>query len=269
MGRQRYDRFLDTQVLSYAYKGDASVPRMRCAISSVTANEFLLVQCQKPARANYYVRWGRSARHPSAHAVDRPLKAMTGFTGRIRERPYPKSATDSLHITFGGQFPDIIEYNSLSLSSAINTGNAHLFSSSVSFLRKELAKLLIRRFKFLVACRTLCVPLTRTEVELGFTLLERFIDHYTVKDDFRNTWNDILILATAISRHGTLITKDSVLSRFAASMFDATATECGSFLSFRFAADEPQGRVPKLESKGYINQSWRVFERNRRCAANA
>jgi predicted nucleic acid-binding protein len=252
--------FLDTQIVSYGFKGDTSVPVRGCAISSITANEFLLVQSDKPAQANYYVRWARSPRHPSAHDLVHAAGNVKVFNSPIRTRPYRKLVTDSLHITFGGQFPDIIEYNNLSLSSAINAGNLHAYTSSVRFLGKEVSKALVRKFKFLVETQTLCVPVTRTEVELGFTILDRFLSEYSLKQDFRNSWNDVLILATAISHCGTLITEDSLLNRFAKTMFEAKSAKRGSLVSLSFPPRRGDDKIHKQESKGYINRSWQVHE---------
>ena len=46
---------IDTQIVSNALKGRAVSSLEGKAISSITANELLLVQHEKPAKANYYV----------------------------------------------------------------------------------------------------------------------------------------------------------------------------------------------------------------------
>jgi hypothetical protein len=53
--------------------------------------------------------------------------------------------------------------------------------------------------------------------------------------DFRNTWNDIFILSSAVNRSATLITEDNLLSRFAADLYRAKSQHEDTFLSL--AAD--------------------------------
>jgi hypothetical protein len=184
--------FLDTQVISKAFKGIATPLQEGASISSIVANEFLLVQHRSLTKANYYIR---RHRHWAGS-----LGASTEETELPRsDHSASKRSTDALHIDFAGQFPSIIEFNSLSVSYAINCARIRSFTSAVRFLPSRTAKLLVRRFKFVIAARVVCVPITTHDIQLGFTLLKQFIEKHKPKKNFRNTWNDILILLTVRS----------------------------------------------------------------------
>lgn len=185
------------------------------------------------------------------------------------DHPAPKRSTDALHIDFGGQFPSIIEFNSLSLSFAINHGRTRSFTSAVRFLPPDTTKLLVRRFKFLVGARVMCIPVTSDDVQLGFNLLGQFLENHEPKKNFRNTWNDILILGSAINRAATLITQDTLLSRFAGDAYGAKRQSTGADLTLQFPSKPPQRKASQSESKGYVNNSWRVYEARKRAGDHA
>lgn len=251
------DLFLDTQIVSKAFKDVPTPFQKGASICSIVASEFLLVQHPTPTKANYYIRRHRHwAGVLGAAAND---DALAGI-----DHPAPKRSTDALLMDFGGQFPSIIEFNSLSLSFAINNARIRSFTSAVRFLPQDTAKLLVRRFKFILGAGLVCVPLGIHDVQLGFALLKKFIGSHEPKKNFRNTWNDILILSCAVNRAATLITEDNLLSRFAADLYGAKHQLKDAFLSLSFPKIAAEKSVPNSESKGYINTPWKVYEARKR-----
>jgi predicted nucleic acid-binding protein len=110
---------------------------------------------------------------------------------------------------FGNDFPSIVQYNNYSLAALINENCDALFAGAVNILPKERRKMLIRRFRFLVKSGIRCQPLQRADVDYAFILLGEYVRKHNLKRAFRNSWNDLLILATAIMRGASLVTRDT------------------------------------------------------------
>ena len=196
--------FIDTQVLSYAHKGAFDDTVDGRYISSITANEFLA----SPGRTAHdgslpYPPWGAT-----------PRIALGTGGGNRPEHPFNRHTTDRIVMDFGGQFPAIIEYGNLAVSEVINERANDVFPAAIDSLEKDQRQLLRRRFSFIQDAELWCRPVSREGVWLAYRLLDEFIKHHNVKKNFRNTWNDLLILATAMEASGHLTTKDSELSRF-------------------------------------------------------
>lgn len=239
---------LDTQVVSYAFKGSWNQPLEGCTISSIVANELLLIHGSDLSKANIYVPL-LSAAH-----TDGPLAQEL----RRRDHPFNKRLSDSIIMDFGNEYPSIIEYNNLSISTAINDGLHDLMAGAINHLDKDTKKTLKKRFRFLVENGIRCIPITNMEVELAFDLLAKFRQNHNPKGNFRNTWNDLLILSSAIRRSDNLVTKDSLLSRFAAQQSGVEPETKHGFLELPFSKTTTADRKPSNESKGYINNGWRV-----------
>lgn len=93
-------------------------------------------------------------------------------------------------------------------------------------------------------------------------LFSEFVSEYECKDNVRNTINDILILSTAIGTRSQLVTKDSVLNRFAAKHYGAAIAELGGNLHLNFADEANPIQSASKESKGYVNRGWSYSLRN-------
>ena len=74
------------------------------------------------------------------------------------------------------------------------------------------------RFRFLVEHQIRCQPLQQNDVEYAFELLLKFRHNHNLKRNFRNSWNDLLVISTARNANTSLITEDSELARFASSI---------------------------------------------------
>lgn len=253
---------IDTQIISYYYKGAAPLPDSEILISSVTAAEFLLIQSVKPNYANYYPILPSGFRHrtgvhsPGVSSIPRTL-----FDSK-KHAAFGKHRTDQLVLNFNGKMPSFVEFGSLAISQIINGGHEDLYFASISHLEKPLQKKLRDKLQFLTRAGVQCLPVTSGIAEVGMNILGQFLDKYEAKQNLRNTINDILILSTAVEHSLPLLTEDNLLKRFSAELLGAPISEpCLDRLLIDFTPPEVVERRKPFESKGYINRGWQVMER--------
>ena len=253
---------LDTQILSHCFKDtEARVPAPTTAISSITANEFLLAQPREDGRPDYYVL------HPAKFGY--LMKTDPGYfvpddIGNPKWAQRGVRRTDQVVIDFGNQFPPYREFGNEAISEIINANLIDLYKISVAHLTKEKQKYLKRRLRYIVDHRYYCYPLNVLTIETGLNLFSRFVEKYSCKNSVRNTVNDILILATAIERQLPLLTQDNLLSRFAADQYDAVIKSDADAIVVDFSCAETNKRKNSRESKGYTNRGWSYSVRNNR-----
>ena len=252
-------KILDTQIVSYAFKKTYKKDIQQAVISSITANEFLLTQGEYNYKARYYIPLLNKLAIDFENKNEMILK---------RDHPFIKSTTDQIILDFQQEHPSIILFNNLSVSEVINRKLFGLFRETISFLDKKQQKTLKKRFLFLIEHNVQCIPVTRKVIPMGLELLSKFIEKYNPKDDFRNTVNDTLILASALDAHAVLITQDNLLSRFAVNYLEGHSTAHGDFLEINFRNSSFKERRNNSESKGYINRGWQYSVRNHRKPAN-
>jgi hypothetical protein len=175
---------------------------------------------------------------------------------------------DRLIFNFGRDFPALIEFGSRAVAAIVNDRNHAAFAGVLSSLDKAFQKRMRPRFAFLCSEVLECVPLTRETADVGIRLLDGFSQQHSLKGNFRNSVNDMMILAAAISSKDDLLTEDSLLARFAASVRGAPFTEeRGGTLRINFGRGLATRSTQTRESKGYINRGWRVAEDVRRNTA--
>jgi hypothetical protein len=164
---------------------------------------------------------------------------------------------------FGLLHSPIVEFGNFAISEVFNERHVPIFSAAVAFLEKDEQKLILDRFKFLISSRIQCLPVVRYDVDTAFGLLEQFTQHHNVKANFRNTWNDLLILAVARNRNSKLLTLDMELAAFANECNAGTVTRDGAVAAIDFAQSIPLNvRRENQGAKGYVNSGWRVHVRN-------
>ena len=250
----------DTQIVSYAMKGHWTGTLEGGSIVSIVANEFLLVQSDQPTQANYYVP------HPSrlSHGGMAPGGVMGGGLASISRlsRPFHRRWTDSMIMDFKNQHPTLVEYGNFAVSHVINDKITSLYSAAVNTLPKPQRKLLVDRFRFLIDQNISCIPVQKEDVETAFGLLASFKEHHNLKANFRNSWNDLLILAATVNRGEILDTEDSELSRFVAAYFGIRIEEHKQSLRLAFPDEGLSKERRKSSSKGYVNNGWAVRFRN-------
>jgi hypothetical protein len=246
---------IDTQILSCAYK-DRAIGVSSARISSVAAHEFLEVyDPDSPTRFRYYIKY-MFGRHFGMPAIS-PAYRKGG-------------AVERLVFDFGSDYPQLIEFNSRATAAIINDRNSHAFGHILSALDKPMQKKLRPRFAFLCEHVGECVPLAPQTAEMGIQLLWNFVQHHNVKANFRNSVNDMMILATAIVGREQLLTDDNLLARFAAGQHHAPIREVGQdMIEIDFERRTATAQRLSNESKGYINRGWRIAEETRRRALQA
>lgn len=242
-------QLLDTTIISYAFKGvyDGQIDQQH--ISSVTAKEFLLIQGSHRTAANYYVPLPGKLKN---HSLNFYLALYR------REHPLAKGLTDQIILDFGQDYPSIVEFSNQAIAEVINLKAKNVFTEAIRFLDKNQKKMLLRKFDFLLDSKIQCVPLSRSVVDRGMKLFYEFLSNYNTKSKVKNTINDVLILATAIDLSAVLITKDSLLNRFASEYCDTVVQVQKDFITIDFGTNKEQNKLKNRESKDYINRGWQV-----------
>ena len=247
-------RFLDTQIISYAFKGTSAVSVVDEHISSVVANEFLESHSKTASSATYYIP--TQLRHLERTGHFGP--SMPIGRGEFRKRGFSKRSTDRLTLYFGEDYPSIVEYGSVAVSLAINSRAINAFRLVIASLDRRKQRRIIRRFEFLCDHRVTCVALQPAVARLGQTLLYRFLQEYKLKKNFRNSVNDMLILAATIHNAGELLTRDSLLVRFCADAGLLKKHGHDEWIRCESMRPVAERQSTSRESKGYINRSWSV-----------
>jgi hypothetical protein len=244
--------FLDTQIISYAMKGRYDKPIQGKAISSVVAKEFLLLHGVTATQATYYLP------HLGSRHSFPLIKAVT----RGRNRPFSRFLTDSIILDLGAAYGTVVEYSDIAIANLISKGDTELFNAATEFLGKDKQRVLKKRLLFLLENDIRCIPLSKSAVLTTLDLLSEFQKTHNPKPNFRNTLNDLMIFATAITSSGQLTTVDSELVRFMTRYDVRVLTEAREIVTVDFTHSAYPGADGRKESKGYINQGWQVRFRN-------
>lgn len=248
--------FVDTQIISYKYKGNkelfAGDINGRC-ISSIVALEFLGIMIKGQNRAKMYPVKLKGP-HPGV---------MATLEHKKRGFELGKNSTDKLVIDFNGEFDSIVIYSNEAISHLINEKDLDtlLLFAQLS-LDKEEYKKFRERAQFLVDNNMVVVPITREIVNRMYGIYEDIKHDYNVKDNYRNSFMDLLIVATAVEKREKIISKDKELNK-------VLKKRCG-YLNVSIYAEgitcihyqESNGKNEmKNDNKGYVNNSWKVMIR--------
>lgn len=242
-------RVVDTNVvLDALLASDDTLVRDQC-VSSVTAVEFLQSQPSGSNAAKYFLPVGWS--YTAAVGIGRMEKRPPRF-------PHFRNAADTTVMEFNNEYPTVVLHNNQSIALAINERRLPLFQNAVGHLGKERRKRAVQRFRFLIDAGVRCEPVAAETVELASDLLDEFERHQNVKDNFHNSWFDLLIFATAYRANLYPLTHDKELRRFVARKYGAEDRAAGEFVETIWPAREGSGGRVSRESKGYINRGWQV-----------
>jgi predicted nucleic acid-binding protein len=246
------EQIFDTQLVSFAIKGDEQLP-FGFGVSSISACELLLMQSTNPSQASYYVPL------PSKIGAHWLLSNATAQSGtRRRDHAYSRSTTDRILIDFANDYPAIIEYGALAISQIVNQRQAALFNESIRHLQKDKKKTIKTRFSFLLDQGATCLPLSKGIVRIALELLYGLPAKFSLKSNFRNSFNDLLIYATALYHSAKLESKDSLLQRIMIDRFQPKVVSRGAFAELDFSISTGDKPPTKADSKGYVNRSWRI-----------
>lgn len=246
----------DTQIISYCHSGHWQNTSVSDAqISSVTASEFLLFHTRENSKADYYVMnptWF-NARHAALP------------TETFKNSKWAKlgaSRTDHIIIDLNSDFNSYRLFGNEAISEIINNKLMNIFELSIAHMNKKRQKALKEKMEFLLDNNIFCHRLSNDDCELAMNLLSEFTKTFQVKNNIKNTVNDLLILATAMNQGLNLYTEDKVLGLFARENYNATVFDNSNSIVVSFPPkEETQRIIEKSESKGYINRGWQYSMR--------
>ena len=241
-------RIIDTNILYYKHKD----PKYKVSIendfiTSVNALEFLKnIEKVHTNKAKYYI------------PLLNPVHFGVLMDKDLKNRSYNKRLSDSITFDFKGDFESYVFYNNYSVSLSINENAQELFNSSIQFLPKENYKDIKEKFSFITENKLTCLQIDNRDIELSYYLLDKFLKNHSIKEDFRNSWNDLLILSKSINTKSTLVSNDKLLNKFAAEMFEAKIIAIShDEIEIDFTKlDNDENKYRKFESKGYLNRGW-------------
>lgn len=245
---------LDTQVISYAFKGQTTHPVAGGCIPSIVANEFLDIYTSDLHTARYYVPLRADLFEKPGHLGHDVQKMRDHF----HSNAFPKTWTDRLVMHFGPDFPSITEYGSAAVAKIINQRASRTFRLSISTLEVNLRRAINHRFQFLMDNHLTCIPLVTHAAKAAQRLLLEFTRSHSLKANFRNSMNDLLILAIALRASIPLLTRDSVLARFAARERIVRSEPLGEWTRLDTSRVAAATRHRSRESKGYVNRGWEI-----------
>lgn len=254
------ETLIDTQVLSTHFKASNNgISSSGSCISSITANEFLWVYKKGSSKPAYYIV--HPARFSGMKGVAHSIAALDHFKNK-KWAMQGARRTDQIIIDFNNQFPAYKEFGLEAIATIINEQQLNIFDMSIAHIEKKKRRYLRERIRFVINSQYTCVPPNEPIVTVAMGLFARFTEKYSLKEDIRNSINDIIILATAIEKQIFLISEDSLLSRFAAKECNAVVKKVRGILEIDFSATKSTTKRFMTESKGYINKGWSYSVRN-------
>lgn len=241
-------RIIDTNILYYKHKNpNYNVSLADSHITSINALEFLKnIEKVHTNRAKYYI--------PRISPIHLGILSSKFHDNR----PFNKKLSDSIIFDFKQDFESYVFYNNHTVSMSINENIRELFYASIQFLPKEDYKEIKDKFNFITNNKLTCLMIDNRDIDLSYGLLDEFLKTHSIKEDFRNSWNDLLILSKSINTKSTLISKDKLLNKFAAEIYDAKIiSRAENEIEIDFTKSEvDENKYRKFESKGYINRGW-------------
>lgn len=241
---------IDTNILYYKHKNAKNNIDIKDKnISSITALEFLKnIEKVHTNSAKFYI------------PINSGLNVHFGIllSKFHNNRAFNKRLSDSVTFEFNNDFPSYNLYNNISVQQTINQREKELFKASINFLPKEDLKDIYSRFNFLMKYNLNCISLDQTDVDLSMELLSKFLLKHSLKEDFRNCWNDLLIASVAVNRNLNLVSNDKLLNKFVSSEFGIIEKKVtDNITEYNFSSNQVTERKhEKFESKGYVNRSW-------------
>jgi hypothetical protein len=178
------DLIIDTQILSYRFKGvEAGIYNTRLAIASITASEFLVAQSKESEQPDYYII--HPARYPN---LEYSASTLDHF-GNPKSAKLGARRTDRIIIDFGTQFSAYREFGSEAIFEIINEKKLDIYKISIAHLPKQRQKYLLRRLKYIIDNNYYCYSLTKTALAQALSLFSEFTSQHNCKGNIRNTVN--------------------------------------------------------------------------------
>ena len=241
---------IDTNILYYKHKNSRyNIDIKEKNICSINALEFLKnIEKVHTNSAKYYI------------PVNNGLNVHFGMllSKFHKNRAFNKRLSDSITFEFNNDFPSYNLYNNVSVQHIINNKERELLKASIDFLPKEDFKDIYSKYNFLIDYNLNCISLDQSDVDLSMELLSKFLFKHSLKEDFRNCWNDLLIASVAVNRNLNLVSNDKLLNQFVSSEFGIKEKKITDKITeYNFSSNlVTERKHEKFESKGYVNRSW-------------
>lgn len=243
---------IDTNVFVSSWTdAEPLVSASRRFTSSVVLQELFLAQLGQGGYS-YALPSLRSHMH-----MHRQFLGMSTFLSRhAKARPVSGSA-DKIILDFAGDLPSRLERGHFTMADAYNSAARPVLQAYSSVLGKEKSRNVLRRYDALKEMGVQAIPLNVVTAQLGLDLFSQFGNTHNAKKDKRNTFNDMLILATAMDENIALATYDQELVSFAR---EVSGREMASIDNVYYSLPVA-GRVDSTvgrESKYFVNNPWRA-----------
>ncbi|MFE0642802.1 hypothetical protein ACFW2Y_14485 [Streptomyces sp. NPDC058877] len=156
----------------------------------------------------------------------------------------------------------VVEYGHIMMGWLIRNQREDIYARRVSHLPRQEQRALRKSFAFILEQDIRCVSLDSKKAQKGVDLLFAYsrTEGSNLKGDFRNSFNDMLILGTAMDLGYDLVTEDRELWKFSRRMLPITCELDGQLVRLK-TQREQGGRQHSQESRGYVNRSWQVRAR--------
>lgn len=241
---------LDTQVLSQLCRSKAKID-INNRISSTVAKELFGAYRKSDFRNdNFYVPFYSAASY--SHRL-----ASSVRKDAIRRIPQKRHA-DKAVVNFGGVFPDLVEYSNKSIALAINSKNEGALKWAISKQSKRKIVNILSQYRHIIQNDINCVAVTEEDFENAASILFQFTRRHNLKSNFRNSFNDLLILACTERLRHALATKDSLLHRYYVYKSAGRISENDNNIIIDFEGGAKKRKSNRRESKGYINKGWSI-----------
>lgn len=252
--------FFDTQILLHKFSNnknslnkslDADIEKQDITggqISSVVALEFLSVMGKDCNHAKMY---------PVKLAINHP-PLPTHYRFRRKGCEIGKHRTDKIVIDFNSEFDNIVIYSNEAISQLINRKDLDglLFFARNTYCRKDYITFR-NKVQFLIDNNLSVVPITQEIVNVMHHIYEEIKGEYNVKANYRNSFMDLLILATAVTYKRYLYTKDKELQKLVVRYcnYDSGIDAANGTAHIESSAIKNNGQ----DNKGFVNNKWRLI----------
>lgn len=247
-------KYIDTQVLSYKYKGNTELYKDSInnqMISSIVACEFLNVFKKNDLKnASYYPFYNEiliSATIDVKNLFDSKKHCMQG-----------KHRTDRVLIDLKNNYESFIIYGNESISKLLNSRFKKEIMIATEHLSKENQKNISSKIDFILDNNLKVVPLNENIITNMLIILASIEGKYNIKMDFKNSIMDLLIASTALTDGSGLITIDKELNRILCKDYNLNYNIDKNILmiSENDINKETFENKARAESKNYINKGW-------------
>ncbi|WP_040801928.1 hypothetical protein [Nocardia higoensis] len=252
---------LDTNYLSKWQQGGIDRPGQdKLAVSTTALQELYGMQATTGWGYRYLLPRMSGARR--AARVSSPAD-LERHRSRIQQGVAWKNTTDRLVVDFPVElsrygFVTTYEKSHHALAELQTAGATDILHTVATWaVGRDIGRIVEERSEFVARAGIEPIPLTERDIDTAVALLRDFLaTGNNLKRHRRNSFNDLLILATALRRGMGLATDDRLLLELAlrAGLTETDEVEGFTTLAPAVRYDPPRGSG---ESKRYVNAAWR------------